>query len=41
MAVEGSARIVTECLRGRIAPEPTRLAHELVIAARKEQIIVS
>lgn len=41
IGVEGSARIVTECVRGRIAPEPTRLAHELVTAARKEQIIVS
>ncbi len=37
VSVETSARLVTECCRGRVMPEPTRLAHELVTAARKEQ----
>ena len=36
IGVESAARIVRECLRGRIMPEPTRLAHELVTAARRE-----
>jgi len=36
VGVETSARIVTACCRGRVMPEPTRLAHELVTAARKE-----
>lgn len=36
VGVESAARIVRECLRGRIMPEPTRLAHELVTAARRE-----
>ena len=36
IGVESAARIVRECLRGRIMPDPTRLAHELVTAARRE-----
>ncbi len=36
IGVESAARLVTACLRGRIMPEPTRLAHELVTAARRE-----
>lgn len=35
VGVETSARIIAECCRGRIMAEPTRLAHELVTAARK------
>jgi len=34
--VESATRLVMACLRGRVMPEPTRLAHELVTAARKE-----
>src|SRR5581483_8932362 len=30
VGVESAARIVAECCRGRIMPEPTRLAHQLV-----------
>ena len=37
IGVESAARLVTACLRGHIMPEPTRLAHDLVTAARKEQ----
>lgn len=36
VSVESAASIVRQCLRGRIMPEPTRLAHELVTAARRE-----
>jgi len=36
IGVETAARLVTACLRGRIMPEPTRLAHELVTTARQE-----
>ncbi len=38
VSVEMSARLVTECLRGRIMPAPTQLAHDLVTAARKGQV---
>ena len=34
IGVESAARIVLACCRGRIMPEPTRLAHQLVTQAR-------
>ena len=36
VGVESAARIVLQCCRGRIMPEPTRLAHELVTRARTQ-----
>lgn len=36
VGVESAARLVLECCRGRIMPEPTRLAHELVTQARTQ-----
>lgn len=36
VGVESAARLVLACCRGRIMPEPTRLAHELVTQARRQ-----
>ena len=36
VSVDTAARIVGACCRGRIMPEPTRLAHNLVTAARTD-----
>lgn len=35
VSIESAARIVLQCCRGYIMPEPTRLAHNLVTEARK------
>lgn len=36
IGIESAARFVRDSCRGRVMPEPTRLAHDLVTAARQE-----
>jgi deoxyribonuclease V len=38
IGIESAARFVRECCRGYVMPEPTRLAHELVTAARRASV---
>ena len=36
VGVESAARLIAACCRGRVMPEPTRMAHQLVTRARTE-----
>jgi deoxyribonuclease V len=36
VGVESAAQLIAACCRGRVMPEPTRLAHQLVTRARTE-----